>query len=63
MTVGHLILKIKDLSNRMEKQAGTNISEKQYHLSVVADVSEDGIVVNNRDLCKTPPFAQFLCQT
>ena len=47
MTVGHLILKIKDLSNRMEKQAGTNKSEKQYHVSVVADVSQDGIVVNN----------------
>jgi len=31
----------------MEKQAGTNKSEKQYHVSVVADVSQDGIVVNN----------------
>jgi hypothetical protein len=47
MAVGHLILKIKDLSNRMEKQAGTNKSEKQYHVSEVADVSQDGVVVNN----------------
>lgn len=47
MTVNHLILKIKDLSIRMEKQAGTNTSVKQYHVSTVASVSQDGIVVNN----------------
>jgi len=47
MTAGYLILEIKDLSNRMEKQVGTNISEKPYTVSAVADVSQDGAVVSN----------------